>query len=405
MHPGVSLVDLRSPDAYNGWALDGEKRGGHIPGARSLPATWTRYIDWFDIVQAKGLLNAAMIVLYGSSALDRDRVAQMLERAGLKDLAVYAGFSDEWLTDPQLPLEVLTRYKQLVPPVWLRERLARHDVVICHCHYDNLADYRRGHIPGAIALDTMALEAPETWNRRPAAELRAAFERHGITRDTTVVFYGRDSVAAPDDPFPGKSAGSLAAMRAAVISLYAGVRDVRVLNGGLHAWETAGYALAHEPTVPVPAIDFGSKLPAEPGLMIDTPEVKTMLAAQDGLLVGMRSRPEYEGRVSGYNYIKVKGRIPGEVFGNCGQDAYHMDNFRNPDGTTLEYPQIVASLAAAGITPERRVVFFCGTGWRASEAFYNTWLMGWPRIAVYDGGWFEWSADPANPIETGSPSG
>lgn len=346
-----------------------------------------------------------MIVLYGSSALDRDRVAQMLERAGLKDLAVYAGFSDEWLTDPQLPLEVLTRYKQLVPPVWLRERLARHDVVICHCHYDNLADYRRGHIPGAIALDTMALEAPETWNRRPAAELRAAFERHGITRDTTVVFYGRDSVAAPDDPFPGKSAGSLAAMRAAVISLYAGVRDVRVLNGGLHAWETAGYALAHEPTVPVPAIDFGSKLPAEPGLMIDTPEVKTMLAAQDGLLVGMRSRPEYEGRVSGYNYIKVKGRIPGEVFGNCGQDAYHMDNFRNPDGTTLEYPQIVASLAAAGITPERRVVFFCGTGWRASEAFYNTWLMGWPRIAVYDGGWFEWSADPANPIETGSPSG
>jgi thiosulfate/3-mercaptopyruvate sulfurtransferase len=31
-------------------------------------------------------------------------------------------------------------------------------------------------------------------------------------------------------------------------------------------------------------------------------------------------------------------------------------------------------------------------------------LMGWPRTAVYDGGWFEWSKDPnTNPIEVGEP--
>jgi thiosulfate/3-mercaptopyruvate sulfurtransferase len=30
--------------------------------------------------------------------------------------------------------------------------------------------------------------------------------------------------------------------------------------------------------------------------------------------------------------------------------------------------------------------------------------MAWPRIAVYDGGWFEWSKDPvSNPIEVGEP--
>ena len=45
---------------------------------------------------------------------------------------------------------------------------------------------------------------------------------------------------------------------------------------------------------------------------------------------------------------------------------------------------------------------YCGTGWRGSEAFFNAWLMGWPRVAVYDGGWFEWSRDPANPVETGA---
>jgi len=29
---------------------------------------------------------------------------------------------------------------------------------------------------------------------------------------------------------------------------------------------------------------------------------------------------------------------------------------------------------------------------------------GWPRIAVYDGGWLEWAQDPSNPIEVGDPS-
>jgi thiosulfate/3-mercaptopyruvate sulfurtransferase len=38
---------------------------------------------------------------------------------------------------------------------------------------------------------------------------------------------------------------------------------------------------------------------------------------------------------------------------------------------------------------------------RAAETWFCAFLMGWPRIAVYDGGWYEWSADPWNPIEVG----
>jgi molybdopterin synthase sulfurtransferase len=33
----------------------------------------------------------------------------------------------------------------------------------------------------------------------------------------------------------------------------------------------------------------------------------------------------------------------------------------------------------------------------------NAWLMGWPRVSVFDGGWFEWSNDPDNPYEVGAP--
>lgn len=59
--------------------------------------------------------------------------------------------------------------------------------------------------------------------------------------------------------------------------------------------------------------------------------------------------------------------------------------------------EIAALWGAEGIRPDMQIVFYCGTGWRASMAFFYAWLMGWERISVYDGGWFEWSSDPVNP--------
>ena|SRR5437867_2010746 len=60
--------------------------------------------------------------------------------------------------------------------------------------------------------------------------------------------------------------------------------------------------------------------------------------------------------------------------------------------------------ARGGHTPDKRIAFYCGTGWRASEAFFYAYLMGWATIAVYDGGWWAWVQDPANPIAVGHPS-
>ncbi len=33
----TKLIDVRPIDAYNGWKMQNEKRGGHIKGAKSLP--------------------------------------------------------------------------------------------------------------------------------------------------------------------------------------------------------------------------------------------------------------------------------------------------------------------------------------------------------------------------------
>jgi len=81
-----------------------------------------------------------------------------------------------------------------------------------------------------------------------------------------------------------------------------------------------------------------------------------------------------------------------------------MQHHRNADNTMRAYPEIAARWQQSGITPDKRVAFYCGTGWRASEAWFCALLMGWQRIAVYDGGWLEWAQDPSNPIEVGDPS-
>ncbi|MCF6342004.1 MAG: hypothetical protein L3J31_04290 [Bacteroidales bacterium] len=40
---------------------------------------------------------------------------------------------------------------------------------------------------------------------------------------------------------------------------------------------------------------------------------------------------------------------------------------------------------------------------RCAFIMLYAWLMGWPRVSVFDGGWFEWSNDTENPFETGVP--
>jgi thiosulfate/3-mercaptopyruvate sulfurtransferase len=275
------------------------------------------------------------------------------------------------------------------------------NTVICHAHYRNPEAYLTGHIPGAIGLDTIALEAPETWNRRSPKELKAALEQHGITANTTVILYGKYMDPDNSDEFPGSAAGHIGAIRSAFIMAYAGVQDVRVLNGGFQSWKDEGLEISTEEVERKPVKDFGASIPANPELAVDTPEARDMIRSQDADLVCVRSYPEYVGEVSGYNYIQKKGRIPGALFANCGSDAYHMENYRNLDHTTREYHEIAEIWRNSGITPDKRLAFYCGTGWRGSEAWFNAWIMGWPKASVYDGGWFEWSSDPANPTETG----
>ncbi len=406
-----NLLDTRPIQAYNGWRLREEAWGGHIPGAKSIPIAWTRYMDWLEVLDEKNIQKDQPVVVYGYGE-EVGQMAEKLSGLGFKDVYIYTRFVDEWCLDPDRPLEKLKKYRQLVYPEWVN-RLIRgenpaefenSDYVICHSHYGYPEDYQAGHIPGAVSMDTNSLESTETWNRRTPKELEKTLTGLGIRHDTTVVVYGRFSAPIYDEEeFPGKSAGHLGAIRCAALMLYAGVEDVRILNGGITLWEDEGYEVATVESLPQPVEDFGKQIPVHPEYMIDTPEAKKLITSKEGELVSIRSWEEFIGNRSGYHYIDKKGRIPGAIFGNCGSDAYHMENYRNFDHTMREYHEIAEKWIEGGFTPGKQIAFYCGTGWRGSEAFMNAWLMGWPNVSVYDGGWYEWSNDPANPIEDGVP--
>lgn len=408
---GAKVIDVRPIDAYNGWSLQNELRGGHIKGAVSLPLKWLKYIDWIEIIRSKNIFPEHEIVLYGYTKDESNAVAERLKKSGYHKIWVYSHFIDEWSANEDLPMENLEKFKNLVPASWVntlisggKPQLYNNDkYVVVHAHYRNRDAYLTGHIPGAIDMDTLALEAPETWNRRSPEELKEALEKHGITADTTVILYGKFMFPDNASEFPGSAAGDIGAIRNAFIMLYAGVKDVRVLNGGFQSWIDEGYEITFTDEPKKPVAKFGANIPIHPELAIDTPEAKQVITSPNAELVCVRSWAEYIGEVSGYNYIEPKGRIPGAVFADCGSDAYHMENYRNVDQTTREYHEIAEIWSKNGITPNKHLAFYCGTGWRGSEAWFNAWLMGWPKVSVYDGGWFEWSNDPANPFETGIP--
>jgi len=414
--PRRTVVDIRPLASYNGWSRNGEARGGHIRGAVAFPAGWLRIVDEVEIrrlLDEKGITADRDVIVYGDDGEDASAFVEALADLGVPGARAYEDGASAWAADSSLPLDRLPNYEALVHIPWLRDVLdgvtpeapPNEKFLLFHVNFGVPEEYAEGHIPGALYLDTNWLEDPADWNRRSPEVIEAALRSLGITADTTVVVYGRDTEGDAKEKWPGRRAGQIAATRALMILRYAGVDDVRLLDGGYDWWVQGGNPLETVDRAPAPVPSFGVTVPLRPEVIVDIEEAKQIIADPAGAaLVSVRTWREHIGDVSGYNYIGPAGRIKGDVWGNCGTDAYHMQHYRNIDNTMRAYPEIAANWDEAGITPDKWVAFYCGTGWRASETWFYAYLQGRQRIAVYDGGWFEWSQDPINnPIEIGLP--
>jgi len=390
--PTALLVDTRSTYAFNGWKLGGEMRGGHITGATVFSASWLNKLENNEAIQAEldryGISKDKMIVTYGNGTESATAVADKLVELGYDNVEVYADGVEAWAAEGTLEMSSMPNYEYLVHPEWVKSGLADNSIKVYEVSWGEGDNYKKSHIPGAAHINTDDFEEGPLWNRRSDADIEKAVLSNGITKDMTVVLYG-------DDTTPPA--------RIALMLKYAGVEDVRILDGGFQAWKDANLEVAKGGVDKTSVEAFGVAIPQHPEYIIDMPEAKDLLADENGRLVSIRSWVEYTGETSGYDYIEAAGRIDGAVYGFAGSDPWHMEDYRTPDNTMVNYEFMADRWAKQDITMSNTNAFYCGTGWRASETWFYALAMDWKNVSVYDGGWKEWSETDGNPVATGEP--
>ena len=397
------IVDTRINDAYNGWKLDGVSRGGHIAGAVDFSSNWLsvdnknkeEILD--EALKTKGIDKDKNIVLYDSNEEDAKVVGNYLSQKGYTN--VYTYNVKEWAKEESLSMESYENYDRLVPADIVKEVIdgktpetfeGSKNIKIVEASWGEESEaYSKGHVPTSVHINTDTVEPPPNWMLAGDEELAKFALDYGFTKDDTIIVTGPDVMAS---------------YRVAVVLRYIGVNDVRVLNGGNDAWVAAGYELETTSNAPVAGTNFGGEIPGNPDLIVTIPELKEELKSDDSVLVDNRSWEEYIGEVSGYSYHDKKGRIPGAVYGYAGTTSTTLEDYRNIDNTMRNADEIKVLWDKAGIDTNKKLIFMCGSGWRAAEVLTYANVRGYDNSALYSDGWIGWSNDASNPVETGDPT-
>lgn len=404
------VVDTRLNDSYNGWILEGEKRGGHIKGAVDFSANWldVKKDDSENILDEalanKNITKDKNIVLYDANGKDALKVADYLENKGYEKLYTYD--VKLWAANEKMPMEKYLNYNTIVPAKVVKDILDGKNVdsfekdakikIVEASWGEEANEYLLGHVPTSIHINTDLIEPPtETepimWMLASDDKLEKFALEYGFTKDDTIIV---------------TSKGQIAAYRVALVLKYIGVKDVRILNGGLDAWTSAGYELETTSNKPVAVESFGAKIPLR-GEVIDTIDetIEGLKVPEKFTLVDNRTWKEYIGEISGYSYHDKMGRIPGAVFGYAGKtDSYSMDYYRNIDNTMRNAKEIKALWDTSDIDTKTHLSFMCGSGWRAAEIYFYAETMGIKDIGVFSDGWIGWSNTESLPTVVGEPN-
>lgn len=410
------VLDARSNDAYNGWALDGAKRGGHIKGASDFSAKWlssdydekgnleaySREQVLKDAMKNKNLTKDSKVIVYDTNDKDAMAVAQYLSGKGIKDIKIYN--AKEWI-DGEKELASYKNYHLLVAPSIVKSIVdgktpegftTAKDIKVVDVRWggNKESGYLQGHVPTAIHINTDDIEPPKKTKKGDTEWM--------LADDKALVKLLLDNGITSSDCVIATSPEPMAAARFAVVCKYLGVKDVRIMNGGLVGWSSNGYELATKEETPKKASDFGVTAPQNPALIDTMEEAKAMLENKDkNVLVDNRTIGEYQGKVTGYSYHKKKGRIPGAVYGHAGiKNSSSMYYYRNIDKTMRNAQEIEELWKKDGIDTAKHLSFMCGSGWRASEILWYSMVMGMENTSLYSDGWIGWS-NSGLPTEAG----
>ena len=285
--------------------------------------------------------------------------------------------------DPAPELQEYARPELLVTTAWLADHLDDPDVVIVESDEDVLL-YDTGHIPGAVKIDWhLDLNHPVTRDYVDGEGFAALMSKTGITRDSTVVFYG--------DNFNWWAAYALW-----VFTLFEHP-DVRLLNGGRMKWVEEGRPLTTD--VPSrPATDYPVVERKDPPVRAFRDDVMDHVQSR-GRLVDVRSPGEYSGELLHMPDYPQEGALRGGHI--PGAASVPWKRAANDDGTFRGADELRAIYAQEkGLSEDDDVIVYCRIGERSSHTWFVLHhLLGFPKVRNYDGSWTEWGNLVRSPIE------
>jgi len=244
-------------------------------------------------------------------------------------------------------------------------------------------DYLQGHLPGALFVDLQRdlSGAPGDGGRggrHPMPhpdDFELDLAECGVDNGRLVAVYDQGH--------------GMAAARCWWLLRHFGKFDVAVLDGGLAAWR------AHR--LPIEAglrsIEEGDfTLGRGVGRNLDANAAA--LYAAEGVLIDARAPHRYRGEADDVD--PVAGHIPGAV-------NVPAAGLLAADGTFLAPDALRRRFTDAGVTGDRPVAVYCGSGVSACLVALALCVAGIDdSAAVYMGSWSDWISDPSRPIETGA---
>jgi thiosulfate/3-mercaptopyruvate sulfurtransferase len=278
------------------------------------------------------------------------------------------------------------RPEVLVDTAWVAEHHRDPKVCIAEVDVDTSA-YNEGHVPNAIgwAWNTQLCDTVRR-DILPKAQFEELMSASGITPDTTVVIYGDNN-------------NWFAAWALWQMKIY-GHKDVRLMNGGRKKWLAEGRELSTESPVRKKA----TYKAAAPDLSLRAflPAAQSASKDRTAALVDVRSPQEFTGEILAPPGLPETcqrgGHIPGARSIPWGKAC-------NDDGTFKSYDDLKRLYAAEGVDGSKPVIAYCRIGERSSHTwFVLKYLLGFEKVANYDGSWTEWGNLVGVPVERGVPA-
>lgn len=224
-------------------------------------------------------------------------------------------------------------------------------------------DWKRGCIPGSFPFSweryTHVDEDGVPYRIMSPQSLGAALGRLGIAPESPVLVYGD-----ADESWGGEG------WVCWVLQWLGHAGPVRLLAGGIRAWEESGFSLA--PGSDVEALHPASYVPRP----------------KDGMLVSARDLHDSPGR---YQLVDTRSTL--EWFRGHLPGAVHIawaDFYKGRNRTALDSSQLRQLLSDNGIATDRPVVYYCTGGIRSGYAWLVHELSGLPAALNFEGGTAEW---------------